>query len=172
MNKVLSIALMVLVFASCQNTSESVSSEVATSDSNTMPIAPAIVPDYNSLKAVANSPAAPSSITVPAAPVTAPVTAPATAPATVNKNAAGLNPAHGTPGHRCDIAVGAPLNSPPGNTPTPVAAPIGNAGPAMMQNPAKTPAPTQPSGKAGRLNPAHGEPGHDCSVAVGAPLKG
>lgn len=26
---------------------------------------------------------------------------------------AGLNPEHGKPGHRCDIAVGAPLNSPP-----------------------------------------------------------
>src|SRR5687767_6672016 len=27
--------------------------------------------------------------------------------------AAGLNPAHGQPGHRCDITVGAPLNSKP-----------------------------------------------------------
>lgn len=27
--------------------------------------------------------------------------------------AAGMNPAHGQPGHRCDIAVGAPLNSKP-----------------------------------------------------------
>lgn len=27
--------------------------------------------------------------------------------------AAGMNPAHGQPNHRCDIAVGAPLNSKP-----------------------------------------------------------
>src|SRR6188474_1027285 len=30
------------------------------------------------------------------------------------KTAEGMNPPHGQPGHRCDIAVGAPLNSPPG----------------------------------------------------------
>ena len=30
-----------------------------------------------------------------------------------NQNASGMNPPHGQPGHRCDIAVGAPLNSKP-----------------------------------------------------------
>lgn len=35
-----------------------------------------------------------------------------------------LNPPHGEPWHRCDIAVGAPLNSPPANnTPSPVNTP-------------------------------------------------
>jgi hypothetical protein len=29
------------------------------------------------------------------------------------KTAPGMNPPHGEPGHRCDIAVGAPLNSKP-----------------------------------------------------------
>ena len=42
----------------------------------------------------------------------------------------GMNPPHGQPGHRCDIAVGAPLSSPPGTgqavTSTPVTAPSGN----------------------------------------------
>ena len=33
--------------------------------------------------------------------------------------ARGMNPPHGQPNHRCDIAVGAPLNSPPGPTATP-----------------------------------------------------
>src|SRR5690606_31144410 len=33
-------------------------------------------------------------------------------PATVQPTAPGMNPPHGEPGHRCDIAVGAPLNSP------------------------------------------------------------
>ena len=41
-----------------------------------------------------------------------------------------MNPQHGEPGHRCDISVGAPLNSPvtkpPAQTvtPTPVPAPV------------------------------------------------
>src|SRR5687767_6499994 len=35
----------------------------------------------------------------------------------VTANSAGLNPAHGEPGHRCDIAVGSPLNGKPANQP-------------------------------------------------------
>jgi len=31
----------------------------------------------------------------------------------VNSSSTALNPKHGEPGHRCDIAVGAPLNSKP-----------------------------------------------------------
>jgi hypothetical protein len=31
--------------------------------------------------------------------------------------APGMNPAHGQPGHRCDIPVGQPLNSQPAATP-------------------------------------------------------
>lgn len=50
-----------------------------------------------------------------------PVVAPtiSTTPVTTSPaggTAAGLNPAHGQPGHRCDIPVGQPLNSAPGNT--------------------------------------------------------
>ncbi len=77
--------------------------------------------------------------------------------------ASGLNPAHGQPGHRCDISVGAPLNSAPTNK---VAA---------TQSPVQTITPIQPvqnnSGSTAKLNPAHGQPGHDCSIAVGQPLK-
>jgi hypothetical protein len=53
---------------------------------------------------------------IPAPPVINPVPA---APGTESKamsQTAGdgaLNPEHGKPGHRCDIAVGAPLNSKP-----------------------------------------------------------
>lgn len=67
--------------------------------------------------------------------------------------AKGMNPEHGKPGHRCDIAVGAPLESKASSTPvvTPVSAP------------AKV---------ASGMNPAHGEPGHRCDLAVGAPLSG
>ena len=72
-----------------------------------------------------------------------------------------LNPEHGKPNHRCDIAVGAPLSSPVQSVP--------------LQTPAQTlPALPQPAGNASgtaRLNPAHGQPGHDCAIPVGKPLK-
>jgi hypothetical protein len=81
------------------------------------------------------------------------------APATANV----LNPAHGQPGHRCDIAVGAPLNSAPANKS------------AAPQSPLQTITPIQPvqnnTGSTAKLNPAHGQPGHDCSIPVGQPLK-
>ena len=85
--------------------------------------------------------------------------------------APGMNPPHGQPNHRCDIAVGAPLNSPKGAMPTPPPPP-----------PAPTPTPqgqatitpvdmssgttaTKPG-----MNPPHGQAGHLCEIAVGAPL--
>jgi hypothetical protein len=79
-----------------------------------------------------------------------------------------LNPAHGQPGHRCDISVGAPLNS----APAPAAAPANQA---MPQNTVPAAAPTlntTPANgvSASGLNPAHGQPGHRCDIAVGAPL--
>jgi hypothetical protein len=81
---------------------------------------------------------------------------------------AGLNPAHGQPGHRCDISVGAPLDSKPTqptvNTTQPVV--TQNAAPALTPN---TPTPSPVKVAAG-MNPAHGQPGHRCDIAVGAPL--
>jgi len=108
----------------------------------------------------------------------------------VASTAPGMNPAHGQPGHRCDIAVGAPLDSKPGNppttvTPTPIATPVtsrsspADAGStAPLINPAATPAKsdadvpvkTEPVVVAPGMNPAHGQPGHRCDIAVGAPL--
>ena len=79
------------------------------------------------------------------------------------------NPAHGQPYHDCAIAVGAPLNA-KNNAPVtavPVPAPV-------TASPATAPAVTAPSVPANqkevRLNPAHGQPGHSCAIAVGAPL--
>lgn len=100
------------------------------------------------------APAIPSN-TVTIQPVQQQQTAPAT-------GQVALNPAHGMPGHRCDIKVGEPLNSAPAQSATTV-----NPQPTMI-------APTAPpSGaattKAG-MNPAHGQPGHRCDIAVGAPL--
>jgi hypothetical protein len=88
-----------------------------------------------------------------------------------NVSTVALNPKHGEPGHRCDILVGAPLNSPPGNTVPPTVT-NSNPAPVMMNNtqPATQPA-ALPSNKAVTLNPPHGQPGHDCSVLVGQPLK-
>jgi hypothetical protein len=71
-----------------------------------------------------------------------------------------LNPAHGQPGHRCDIQVGAPLNSAPANPVQPTTIVTPQSGPVL----------NQPAGSQVRLNPAHGEPGHDCSIPVGQPL--
>ena len=76
---------------------------------------------------------------------------------------AALNPKHGEPGHRCDIAVGAPLNSP--------AQPAQQTVPVIETLPTQPAALTNPGGIV-KLNPAHGQPGHDCAIPVGKPLKG
>lgn len=64
----------------------------------------------------------------------------AATPEKTSENEVALNPPHGQPGHRCDIAVGQPLNSQP----------------------------KQQSNV--NVNPPHGQPGHRCDLAVGAPL--
>ena len=92
-------------------------------------------------------------------------------PAATTQSKAGLNPEHGQPGHRCDIAVGAPLSSAPAtpqNAPqpmnvTPMAAPTATA-------PAVPTLAEQPANGNVKLNPAHGEPHHRCDLQVGAPL--
>lgn len=95
--------------------------------------------------------------------------------ATTPSTAKGLNPAHGQPGHRCDIAVGAPLSSAPAAKPTvspvstPAVTPTASPAPIQMTPAATGTTPVTPGAK---LNPAHGQPGHDCAVPVGAPLKG
>lgn len=91
------------------------------------------------------------------------------------KTAPGMNPPHGQPGHRCDIAVGAPLNSAPAKTVSqpatvkPGAATIQTIDPKTGKvgaaQPVKAKTPTAPG-----MNPPHGEPGHRCDIAVGAPL--
>jgi len=71
-----------------------------------------------------------------------------------------LNPAHGQPGHRCDLAVGAPLTNSDG-TPVPAANP---------QNIQSAPVNTAPAPSGLKVNPPHGQPGHRCDIQVGAPL--
>ncbi len=95
------------------------------------------------------------------------------------KVAPGMNPAHGQAGHRCDIAVGAPLNSAPNKPMTTTT----TQNPATItQMPAKTTTTTSSQSvpsllsapattvTAPGMNPPHGQEGHKCEVAVGAPL--
>lgn len=125
-----------------------------------------------------------------AAPIqkTTPVAQTTVAPAAQVKTAPGINPPHGQPGHRCDISAGAPLNSKPAavttpsttttttpaaSLPAPVATTTSNTNPSPLQ-PAATISEVFPDvTKTGteKLNPAHGQPGHDCKIAVGKPLK-
>ena len=91
----------------------------------------------------------------------------ATLPQGSSTGTAGVNPPHGQPGHDCSVAVGAPLK---GGAPA-------NAQPIMNQTATPAPAVSLPANNTGsntngaKVNPPHGQPGHDCSVAVGAPLK-
>lgn len=94
---------------------------------------------------------------------------------TQTQTAPGMNPPHGQPGHRCDIAVGAPLSSKPTQNiqkqsetpkvnPKPVEQPVTNVN---TKNGAATIVGTStPPG----INPPHGQEGHRCDIAVGAPL--
>ncbi|MGK6342320.1 hypothetical protein ACMGDK_08785 [Chryseobacterium sp. DT-3] len=78
------------------------------------------------------------------------------------KTPPGMNPPHGQPGHRCDIPVGQPLSSKPAPAPQPIQSAAQNVpGPV-------TAAP--PTGEKPKLNPAHGEPWHNCALKVGDPL--
>lgn len=82
-----------------------------------------------------------------------------------------LNPAHGEPYHRCEIAVGAPIDSAPTQNAAPQqAAPSilnPNPAPAVSTTPA---APDQAFGPKPAVNPEHGQPHHRCDLAVGAHL--
>lgn len=100
----------------------------------------------------------------------APAITTTSAPAT-GSAAAGTNPPHGQPGHRCDLAVGAPLNGAPAPS---VQVPAGGQSPNMTIKPQAAPVTMPTPANAGasgvRINPPHGQPGHDCSVQVGQPL--
>jgi len=74
-----------------------------------------------------------------------------------------FNPKHGEPGHTCDLAEGAPLNQ---AATTPAQKPAAQTQPIAVNLPATSTETS--SGK--NLNPKHGEPGHRCDIAVGAPL--
>lgn len=78
----------------------------------------------------------------------------------VTEDSIKVNPAHGLPGHRCDLPVGAPLNSATATTNT---TPVSEL-PSTSVSPIRI-------DKRPDVNPPHGEPYHDCSIPVGAKLK-
>jgi hypothetical protein len=87
--------------------------------------------------------------------------------------AKGMNPAHGQPLHRCDIPVGAPLNSPVATAKnTPVTQQIiSQQSQSVATDPTNTvttPVVTTPTPEG--MNPPHGQTNHRCDIAVGAPL--
>jgi hypothetical protein len=116
-----------------------------------LPASPAINPAVQTAPILQTKTAAPSITTAAVAP--------------------GINPAHGQPGHRCDVAVGAAIpktavsNVKPAITSSPVAVP-----PVLQNSPILPQAATTATTVASGLNPAHGQPGHRCDIAVGKPL--
>ena len=143
-------------FLGCTEDKKTNSTETATAESLTTP-ATTSSPTPISAEATdlnGDNPRATMELNEAPTAVTAP---PATAP--------GMNPPHGQPGHDCAIAVGAPLNS-KGKTAPQTAAP-------QTTSPMGAPTLSVPpvTNTAPGLNPPHGQPGHDCAIAVGAPLR-
>lgn len=137
------------------------------------------------------NPGTPGTMPVNPAPVVTPTTntnttanVPTTTTTTTNatppnpKPGVALNPAHGQPGHRCEIAVGAPLDSKPATTlpstqPTVTTTPTVTTPTVTTQPPVINSNPIQPATTtvtAPGMNPPHGQPNHRCDIAVGAPL--
>jgi hypothetical protein len=176
MKKIIScIVLVALGFVSCKQEEE-------TNVVSTNPETSAFSDDFKGPTAEPTTPS--TAAAQPGAPMmTTPngMVTPTTAqPVKVGK---GMNPAHGQPGHVCSVPVGAPLNSAASKTTTAStqSATITSAGSTpgtVTQNgatitttnnniPATIAAPVE---TAPGMNPPHGQEGHVCSVAVGAPL--
>ena len=152
------LIILTLALVSCQKkneTPETLSPELASYEQKSASDSSNVTSAQNSAPIIMNNsaPVAPQSNTV-----------------SVNQpqqTAPGMNPPHGQPNHRCDIPVGAPLNSKKAEATTvkttdnqttttaPIAVPENNAGSTSV---------------ADGMNPAHGQPGHRCDIPVGAPL--
>lgn len=91
--------------------------------------------------------------------------------------AAGMNPPHGQPGHRCDIPVGQPLNSTPAQAQGTQNITVNGNQSIQIDPNAVSPGKITIDNKTGKqvktapgMNPPHGEPGHRCDIPVGQPL--
>jgi hypothetical protein len=126
--------------------------------------------DGSSAPAATTSSSSSSSSPLPKAPVNIPLNLKGLT-AVGQPGGAGLNPEHGKPGHRCDIAVGAPLNSAAtANTAQTIPVPNQPSNPVIQSPAASALNASAPVASATGLNPEHGKPGHRCDIAVGAPL--
>ena len=171
MKNILSIlVLATLLFTSCkkEETTEEAVSEQAAPDTT------AIASDSLATASVSSEPqtGANTNSVMYNQPTTG-STAPPPPPPT-QKVVKGMNPAHGQPGHRCDIEVGMPLNSPPGkkaatSTPSKVTQTT-TVTPEMLNQTNTSTATTTPVVTAPGMNPPHGQEGHVCAVPVGEPL--
>ena len=94
-----------------------------------------------------------------------------------------INPPHGEPGHRCEIPVGAPLNSTPTNSSRQITSSQPSSSAPNLSNNSMAPTienaqrlnssqsrSTATTQNSGRINPPHGQPGHRCDIPVGSPL--
>lgn len=174
MKKILfSFAVVSLLFVSCkkETAAEEATTETTTDTTSVATDATATAVAPVTPNAAGTNPNTIMNQTPPTTTMTQTVT-----PQMLNQQAAkpvkvgpGMNPSHGQPGHRCDIAVGAPLNSPAGKagvTPQPA-----QASSVPAQSIMTTPPPAAANVvTAPGMNPPHGQAGHDCAVAVGAPL--
>ncbi len=135
----LTILILLMVFAmACKESSDTPASKGSESDAGM----------------TQSAPASSESLAVQPSPVMNPYET-----AVESATAPGMNPPHGQPNHRCDIAVGAPLSSPPGTVQ------------ALPNSPQQNiPAQTANTTTAPGMNPPHGQPNHRCDIAVGAPL--
>lgn len=91
------------------------------------------------------------------------------------QTAPGMNPPHGQPGHRCEIPVGAPLNSKSVNQKQPqvttqVVSQKAEEKPVMKINSGNGSTTIEGVTTLPGMNPPHGQEGHRCDIAVGAPL--
>ncbi|MFI5219837.1 MAG: hypothetical protein ACHQNT_10145 [Bacteroidia bacterium] len=162
------VFLFAAVIISCNNENEKTSDTSSSPDSIIQPVKAeeytANPSSQSDAQVNASSPTQQSTV-----PVVTSAPAPQNSGQMQTTTAPGMNPPHGEPGHRCEIPVGAPLNSAPAaQTTQPSISP-----PTTMQPATAPPITAQPQAgtTAPGMNPPHGEPGHDCAIPVGAPLK-
>lgn len=165
-----SLLAISIAFVSCKKKEAETEADTTTTTTQQPTIVPNVAPIPNETYAQPNPQ------------VNMPVQTPQTVTQAPVVTKAGMNPSHGQPGHRCDIAVGAPLNSPVTKAATPSATP---GKPAFTTTTTSTPTPTSitpqpgapellktdtPAVTAPGMNPPHGQPGHVCGTPVGSPL--
>lgn len=179
--KKFSFALLVsfALFACNDSSVEEKDSSLTVTDSSFKPVTPVTIADtlMSGTDSLQAQPLGQAGVNAPVQNISTPnatIPSPAIKPISPSTSAKGLNPAHGQPGHRCDIAVGAPLSSAPKTTAPTVtqsAPQVMTTSPATI-TPATSPVTLPKAAPGAKLNPPHGQPGHDCAVQVGAPLKG